>query len=153
MKAVIQRVKSASVSVDGEVKGEIGQGLLVLLGVGQEDSRSDIDYLVRKIVGMRIFPRQGGIKEKEKFDLSLKDVGGEMLVVSQFTLFANTKKGNRPGFTDAARPEEANKLYEEFCEVVEAEGIKVEKGVFAAMMDVELVNDGPVTINLDSKEK
>ena len=144
MRAVIQRVKSASVTVDGEVKGKIGSGLLVFLGVGEGDGREDLDYLVRKIVGMRIFG-------KEKFDLSLKDVGGEMLIISQFTLFADTKKGNRPGFTGAARPEEANKLYEEFCSAVEAEGVHVEKGVFAAMMDVESVNDGPVTICLDSR--
>ncbi len=146
MKAVLQRVSKASVSVDGEVKGAIDGGFLVLLGVGKEDSSSDIDYLVRKIIGMRVFSDEEG-----KFNLSLKDVSGSLLVVSQFTLFANTKKGNRPSFIDAAPPEIADALYEEFCEACRSEGIDVQQGVFGAMMEVSLVNDGPVTISLESK--
>jgi len=148
MKAVLQRVSKASVKVDSEVVGSIDGGFLVFLGVGKEDTREDIDFLVRKIVGMRVFSDEDG-----KFNLSVKDTGGSLLVVSQFTLFANTKKGNRPSFIDAAPPEMAEKMYEEFCSACEAEGVKVEKGVFAAMMEVELVNDGPVTVCLDSKER
>ncbi len=144
MKAVLQRVSKASVKVDGEVVGAIDDGFLVFLGVGHGDTREDIDYLVRKVVNMRVFG-------EEKFDLSIKDVGGSLLVVSQFTLFANTKKGNRPSFIDAAPPDMAEKMYEQFCEACEAEDVSVEKGVFAAMMEVELINDGPVTIALDSK--
>lgn len=146
MKAVIQRVKSASCTVEGGITGEIGPGLLVFLGVGKGDSRGDIDYLVRKIVGMRIFA-----DSDSKFNLSLKDVGGECLVISQFTLFADTKKGNRPSFIEAAAPEEAEKLYEEFCGVLSGEGVKVEKGVFAAIMDIKSINDGPVTIMIESR--
>lgn len=146
MKAVIQRVKSASCTVNGEITGEIGPGLLVFLGVGEGDSASDLDYLVRKITNMRIFSDEDG-----KFNLSLKDVGGDMLVISQFTLFANTKKGNRPSFIEAAAPEMAENMYEDFCSAVEAEGVHVEKGIFAAMMDIKSINDGPVTIGLNSR--
>jgi len=145
MKVILQRVSKASVRVDSEIVGAIGSGFLVFLGIGKEDTQKDIDYLVRKIVNMRVFG-------KDKFDLSIKDIGGSILMVSQFTLFANTKKGTRPSFIDAAPPEMANKMYEEFCEAVSEEGIKVEKGVFAAMMEVELVNDGPVTICLESRQ-
>ncbi|EKD47634.1 MAG: D-tyrosyl-tRNA(Tyr) deacylase [uncultured bacterium] len=141
MRALIQRVKHASVSVEGKVVGKCGEGFLVLLGVGNGDSSQDVDYLVKKIVDMRIFADKDG-----KFNLSLKDVGGECLVVSQFTLYADTRKGNRPSFTDAAEPELAKMLYEEFCEKVAEMGVKVERGVFAAYMQVELVNDGPVTV-------
>jgi len=147
MRALLQRVKHASVSVDGKVVGRIGQGLLVLLGVGKNDLLEDVGYLANKVVNMRIFSDNDG-----KFNLSLKDVGGECLVVSQFTLYADTlKSGNRPSFSDAATPDLANKLYEEFCAVVSSLGVKVEQGVFRAMMDVELVNDGPVTIMVESK--
>lgn len=146
MKAVLQRVSKASVKVDGNIVSSINSGFLVLLGVGHEDSRDDIEYLVRKIVNMRVFSDEAG-----KFNLSIKEVGGSLLVVSQFTLFADTKKGNRPSFLGAAPPEMANKMYEEFCEACATEGIRVEKGVFAAMMEVELINDGPVTITLDSR--
>jgi len=146
MKAVLQRVSRASVKVGGDIVSGIDSGFLVLLGVGHEDSRDDIEYLVRKIVNMRVFSDADG-----KFNLPIKEVGGSLLVVSQFTLFADTKKGNRPSFLGAAPPEMANKMYEEFCEACAAEGIRVEKGVFAAMMEVELINDGPVTIVLESK--
>lgn len=147
MKALIQRVKKASVSVDNKIVGQIGQGFLVLLGVGHGDSLKDVGYLANKVVNMRVFADQDG-----KFNLSLKDIKGGCLVVSQFTLYANTRKGNRPSFTDAAEPVIANELYKEFCEVVAKLGVKVERGVFGAMMQVELTNDGPVTIGIDSKE-
>ena len=148
MKTVLQRVSKASVRVDGEVVGSVDGGFLVLLGVGHGDTNEDIDYLVRKIVGMRVFSDADG-----KFNLSIKDIGGSLLVVSQFTLFADTKKGNRPSFISAAAPDVAKKLYEEFCEACFAEGVRVERGVFGAMMEVELTNDGPVTIVIDSKER
>lgn len=147
MKIVLQRVGRAVVRVDDEVVGSIDGGFLVLLGIGHEDTKEDVDYLVRKIVGMRVFSDADG-----KFNLSIKDVGGSLLVVSQFTLFADTKKGNRPSFTSAADPDVAEKLYDEFCEACSAESVRVEKGVFGAMMEVELVNDGPVTIVMDSEK-
>jgi|SRR3989339_148998 len=146
MKALIQRVKKASVSVDGKIVGKCGQGFLVLLGVGKGDSSQQIPYIANKIVNMRVFSDSDG-----KFNLSLKDIKGECLIVSQFTLYADTRHGNRPGFTDAAEPVIANELYKEFCEIVAGLGVKVERGVFGAMMDVELVNDGPVTIMVESK--
>ena len=149
MRIVLQRVKSASVSIEGTVVGEIEQGFLLLVGVGPADTRDDASYLARKIAGMRIFSDENG-----KMNLSIDQVGGKILSVSQFTLFADTKKGNRPSFTGAASPEAANKLYEEFNEILRTEyGLIVETGEFAADMQVSLVNDGPVTILLDTKNQ
>ena len=149
MRIVLQRVKSASVSIEGTVVGEIEQGFLLLVGVGPDDTRDDASYLARKIAGMRIFSDENG-----KMNLSIDQVGGKILSVSQFTLFADTKKGNRPSFTGAASPEAANKLYEEFNEILRTEyGLIVETGEFAAEMQVSLVNDGPVTILLDTKNQ
>lgn len=147
MKLVIQRVKSASVSIDGRVYNAIQQGLLLLVGVGPEDDQKDLDYAVRKIVNMRIFSDDEG-----KMNLSVKDIQGEILSVSQFTLFADTKKGNRPAFTGAAKPDMAEAFYQEFNQEL-AKEVSVEAGVFGADMQVELVNDGPVTIILDTKNK
>lgn len=149
MRIVLQRVKSASVSIKGLVVGEIEQGFLLLVGVGPNDTRDDASYLARKIAGMRIFSDENG-----KMNLSIDQVGGKILSVSQFTLFADTKKGNRPSFTGAASPEAANKLYEEFNEILRMEyGLIVETGEFGADMQVSLVNDGPVTILLDTKNQ
>ena len=149
MKIVLQRVKSASVSIEGTVVGEIEQGFLLLVGVGPDDTRDDASYLARKIAGMRIFSDENG-----KMNLSIDQVGGKILSVSQFTLFADTKKGNRPSFTGADGPEAANKLYEEFNEILRTEyGLIVETGEFGADMQVSLVNDGPVTILLDTKNQ
>lgn len=149
MRALIQRVRHASVTVDGEVTGSCGKGLLVLLGVGHEDDEALAEKLWNKILGLRIFEDEAG-----KTNLSLADVGGEALVVSQFTLYANCRRGRRPSFTDAAAPAQANALYERFCELAEADlgAEHVGRGVFGAMMDVELVNDGPFTIWLDTTE-
>ena len=149
MRIVLQRVKSASVAIEGSVVGEINQGFLLLVGVGPDDTRDDASYLARKIAGMRIFSDENG-----KMNLSIDQVGVKILSVSQFTLFADTKKGNRPSFTGAASPEAANKLYEEFNEILRAEyGLIVETGEFGADMQVSLVNDGPVTILLDTKKQ
>ena len=149
MRIVLQRVKSASVAIEGSVVGEIEQGFLLLVGVGPDDTRDDASYLARKIAGMRIFSDENG-----KMNLSIDQIGGKILSVSQFTLFADTKKGNRPSFTGAASPEAANKLYEEFNEILLTEyGLIVETGEFAADMQVSLVNDGPVTILLDTKNQ
>lgn len=149
MKIVLQRVKSASVAIEGSVVGEINQGFLLLVGVGPDDTRDDASYLARKIAGMRIFSDENG-----KMNLSIDQVGGKILSVSQFTLFADTKKGNRPSFTGASSPEAANKLYEEFNEILRTEyGLIVETGEFGADMQVSLVNDGPVTILLDTKNQ
>lgn len=148
MRAVLQRVKKASVSVDGETVSEIKQGLLVLLGVEDGDDEKHSEYLAGKITAMRIFSDESG-----KFNYSVKDIGGEMLVVSQFTLLANTKKGNRPSFTSAAHPLAANPLYENFCAKTEnILGKKVGRGIFGADMLVSIENDGPVTIILDSAQ-
>ena len=147
MRAVVQRVSRASVTVDGEVTGEIGKGVLVLLGVSVSDRETDADYLVDKIVNLRIFEDADG-----KMNDSLADVGGGMLVVSQFTLYGDTRRGRRPSYIDAARPEEANRLYEYFVSQARKQINRVETGVFQAMMDVELVNDGPVTMILDSEK-
>ena len=147
MRAVIQRVSSASVSVDQTVTGEIKLGLLVLLGVGQGDTLADLDYVFQKTVGLRIFEDGQG-----KMNLSLQDVGGQLLVVSQFTLFGDVRKGKRPFFGDAAAPEQANELYDAFVQRAKDAGIHVQTGVFQADMQVSLVNDGPVTIMLDSKK-
>jgi D-tyrosyl-tRNA(Tyr) deacylase len=143
MRAVCQRVSEARVRVDGVVMGEIGAGLCVLLGVARGDGEGDADRLAAKIARLRVFPDEEG-----RFDRSLLDVGGAALVVSQFTLLADTAKGNRPSFTDAAPPEEAEPLYERFCSELHLLGVPVESGVFGAAMQVELVNDGPVTILL-----
>lgn len=147
MKAVIQRVTEAKVTIDGKVTGEIQTGYLILLGVAREDSEDDIRKLVRKIVGLRIFPDAQG-----KSNLSLTDVGGELLVISQFTLLADCKKGRRPSFVKAGDPVQAQKLYERFLEICRDQVDVVEHGEFGAEMKVSLVNDGPFTIVLDSKD-
>ena len=143
MRIVVQRVTRASVTVDGEVVGVIARGLLVLLGIATDDTAEEMDRLAGKVARLRIFEASDG-----KFDLSVLDVGGEILVVSQFTLLADTAKGNRPGFSDAARPEVAKPLVERFCAALSGQGISVATGVFGARMSVELMNDGPVTIVL-----
>ena len=149
MRAVVQRVKSASVTVDGSITGEIGKGLLILFGAEDGDEQEDMEYVVKKCVDLRIF-----CDEQDKMNLSVKDIGGEILAVSQFTLLAEIKKGNRPGFTRAMKPDEAEKMYEEFCQKCAlATGKETKKGVFGADMKVELVNDGPVTIIVDSRNK
>lgn len=145
MRTVVQRVSRATVRVDGQVVGDIGTGLLVLLGVAAGDAEADADRLAAKVARLRIFENDAG-----RFDLSLLDTSGAALVVSQFTLIADTAKGNRPRFSGAAAPEEAERLYERFCAALRGLGVAVELGVFGARMGVELVNDGPVTITLDS---
>ena len=149
MRAVIQRVSSASVTIDGTVKSRIGPGLMILLGIGHEDGQEDIDWLVKKIAGLRIFDDDAGVMNR-----SVIDVGGEALVVSQFTLMASTKKGNRPSYLGAAAHELAIPLYELFCAALSvAVGRPVGTGEFGADMKVTLVNDGPVTICIDTKNK
>ncbi len=149
MKAVVQRVKRSSVAVSGVIRSEIAQGLLILLGVHTDDNEQDARFLADKCGSLRIFEDDGG-----KMNLSVKDVGGAALVVSQFTLYGDARKGNRPNFMQAARPELAEKLYDHFVRRLESNigSGKVSTGVFGAMMDVELVNDGPVTIIIDSRE-
>lgn len=146
MRAVVQRVSKACVRLDSEVVGEIRGGLLVFLGVGREDTEKDVDFLADKTTNLRIFP-----DEAQKMNLSLLDAGGAMLVVSQFTLHGDCRKGRRPAFIAAAPPEQAEPLYERFVARVESLGVRVATGRFGAMMEVELVNDGPVTLLLDSK--
>lgn len=149
MRIVIQRVSHASVTIDGEVKSKIGKGYLVLLGVCEEDSQEDVEWLVKKVIGLRVFDDENGVMNR-----SIMDVGGEILVVSQFTLFASYKKGNRPSWLRAARHEISVPLYESFCKrLSEALGKKVGTGEFGAYMKVELLNDGPVTICMDTKNK
>ncbi len=149
MRAVIQRVSSASVTIDGKVRSAIGPGLMVLLGVGHEDGREDIDWLVKKIAGLRIFDDESGVMNR-----SVVEVGGEVMVVSQFTLMASTKKGNRPSYIGAAGHELAVPMYEAFCDALSASiGRTVATGEFGADMKVALVNDGPVTICMDTKNK
>lgn len=145
MRAVVQRVSRAKVTVNGEISGEIGPGLLVLLGVGAGDSRADADYLADKTIGLRIFEDPGG-----KMNLSVVDIGGAVLAVSQFTLYGDVRRGRRPSFDAAAPPESARELYEYFVEKIRAAGLRCETGRFQEMMQVELVNEGPVTILLDS---
>jgi D-tyrosyl-tRNA(Tyr) deacylase len=144
MRAVVQRVSEASVTVEGRVTGAIGRGSLVLLGVGHADTDEAARALAAKVAKLRIFEDAAG-----KMNLSVQDVGGAVLAVSQFTLLADTRKGNRPSFTDAAPPEIAERLYETFCEALAAAGVPVQKGVFGAHMAVRLLNDGPVTILLE----
>lgn len=148
MRVVIQRVSQANVIADGVENGKIEKGFLLLVGVEEEDNSEDVDYLTRKIANLRVFEDEEG-----KMNLSLREVEGEILSISQFTLHANTKKGNRPSFVQAAKPEKADALYEELNANLRNEGFKVETGVFGADMDVALVNDGPVTILIDSKNK
>lgn len=148
MRVVIQRVAEASVLVDGKETGKINKGFVLLVGVEETDELEDVKYLTRKIANMRIFE-----DADEKMNLALKDVGGKILSISQFTLHADTKKGNRPSFVQAANPEKANELYEALNTSLRAEGLTVETGIFGADMAVSLVNDGPVTILIDSKNK
>lgn len=147
MRAVVQRVLEANVKVDGKIVGEINKGLLVFLGVGKEDTEEDLEYLVNKVLGLRIFE-----DENEKMNLSLMDIKGELLVVSQFTLYGDVRKGKRPSFTESAPPDIAEEIYLKFIDKCKDMGIKTEKGLFGADMKVSLINDGPVTILLDSKK-
>lgn len=147
MRTVIQRVSRAQVRVDGQTTGEIGPGLLILLGVAQGDTSREADYLLDKIINLRIFEDAGG-----KMNLSLLETGGQLMVISQFTLYADCRKGRRPSFTDAAPPGEAEKLYDYFVTAARNRGLHVATGIFQALMEVELVNSGPVTILLDSSK-
>mgnify|MGYP002622475370 CR=1 FL=1 len=147
MRAVVQRVSSASVTVDGEVVGRIGLGFLVLLGVAQDDEQSDVVYTAQKLIGLRVFEDDDG-----KMNRSIAEVGGAMLIVSQFTLYGDCRKGRRPSFVAAAPPEKADSLYRQVVAEVRGQGIAVETGRFQAMMQVELVNDGPVTLLIDSRK-
>jgi len=145
MRAVVQRVKEARVEVEGRTVGAIGRGLLVLLGVSRQDTRAEADYLAGKILGLRIFPDEEG-----KMNRSVEEVGGQLLVVSQFTLYGDTRKGRRPSFDQAAPQEQARSLYEYFVDVLRQRGARVETGIFQALMQVYLINDGPVTIICES---
>jgi len=145
MRAVVQRVSAASVRVDGVVTGEIGLGFVALVGITQRDTGAEADYLARKIAGLRVFEDDAG-----KMNVGLVEAGGAVLAISQFTLYGDVRKGRRPSFTDAARPEAAEPLYLRFCETLAAQGVYVAKGVFQAHMEVALVNDGPVTLWLDT---
>jgi len=147
MRAVVQRVTDARVEVAGETVGEIGAGFLVLLGVARDDANTDADYLAEKVANLRVFDDDEG-----KMNRSLLETGGAMLVVSQFTVYGDVRRGRRPSYSDAAEPEKANTLYEYFVERVRSFGVKAETGVFQAMMKVSLTNDGPVTILLDSRK-
>lgn len=148
MRLVIQRVSSAQVVVDGSVTGQIQKGFLLLVGFEEEDTNEDLEYCVRKVIGMRVFSDEEG-----KMNLALKDVGGSILSVSQFTLHAATKKGNRPSFIRAANPQKATELYDTYNAMLRREGIDVAEGIFGADMKVSLLNDGPVTLIIDSKQK
>ena len=147
MRAIVQRVKECRVEVKGSTVGSIGQGLLIFLGVGEDDSEKDCEYMANKIAHLRIFPDLKGF-----MNLSLKDIGGEALVVSQFTLWGDCRKGRRPSFAHAAQPEKARELYEHFIRLLSEEGLPVASGQFQEMMDVFLVNDGPVTLMIDSSK-
>ena len=144
MKLVVQRVKKAEVKVDGNIIGKIDKGFLVLIGIKVGDTKEQADYLVKKLCNSRVF-----LDENDKMNLSIKDVKGKLLIVSQFTLYGDCSQGNRPSFIEAARPEEANPLYEYFCNQCELNNIEVQKGIFGADMKVELINDGPVTIIIE----
>lgn len=148
MRAVVQRVSQAKVEVNGQTVGQIGQGLVVLLGVGRSDSVQDAEYLARKIAALRIFSDSQG-----KMNLALADVEGEVLAVSQFTLYGDTRGGNRPSFIEAAAPDVGKRLYEQLCDLLAQKGIQVQTGIFQAEMKVHLVNDGPVTIVLESSQR
>lgn len=147
MRAVVQRVSKSSVKVDGEVVGKIDKGLMVLLGIHVDDTEKDLEYILKKVIGLRIFE-----DENEQMNLSLEDVNGEILVVSQFTLYGDARKGRRPSFIESAKPDIAIPLYEKFIQGIKDQNIKCESGVFGADMDVEIQNDGPVTILLDSSK-
>ena len=147
MRAVIQRVNNASVTVSGKVIGEIDKGLLVFLGVGEGDTEVDLKYIADKIVGLRIFS-----DADDKMNLSIRDIGGEVLVVSQFTLYGDCRKGKRPSFSSSMEPKDAEKMYEDFIKMIESNGIKTAHGEFGADMQVSILNDGPVTILLDSSK-
>ena len=147
MRAVVQRVTEGSVTVEGKITGEINNGFVVLLGVGNEDTEADADYIADKVSNLRVFEDEEG-----KMNLSLKDVGGEILAISQFTLYGDCRKGRRPGFTEAARPEKAKALYDYFTEKLRSYDIKVGEGIFQAEMLVKIYNDGHVTLLLDSKK-
>lgn len=144
MKIVVQRVKEAKVEVDNEIVGKIEKGFLVLIGITHTDTKENAEYLVKKLCNLRVFADEEG-----KMNKSIKDVGGKLLLISQFTLYANCSQGNRPSFIDAAKPEQANELYEYFCEECRKKDIEVEKGIFGADMQVSLMNDGPVTIIIE----
>ena len=144
MRLLVQRVLNSNVKVDGKVVGEISKGYMVLLGVTHDDDKEKADYLVNKLLNLRVFEDENG-----KMNLNIKQVGGELLIISQFTLYGNTKDGNRPSFTDAAKPDKANDLYEYFIDKCKKENIKTEAGIFGADMKVSLVNDGPVTVMLE----
>ena len=144
MKLVIQRVKESKVEVENKIVGKINQGFLVLVGITHDDNKEKAEYLANKLCKLRVFT-----DENDKMNLGLKDVGGELLIVSQFTLYADCSQGNRPSFTEAAKPEKANELYEYFCELCQNNGINVEKGIFGADMKISLINDGPVTIVME----
>ena len=144
MKLVVQRDKKAEVKVDGNIIGKIDKGFLVLIGIKVGDTKEQADYLVKKLCNLRVFS-----DENDKMNLSIKDVKGKLLIVSQFTLYGDCSQGNRPSFIEAARPEEANPLYEYFCNQCELNNIEVQKGIFGADMKVELINDGPVTIIIE----
>ena len=148
MRAVVQRVKSASVNVDGKLVSEIGAGVLIFLGVAHDDTTTELEYIANKVANLRIFEDAEG-----KMNCSLLEAGGAALVVSQFTLYGDCRKGRRPSFIKAARPETANALYEQFITALEQQNIRTQGGTFQAMMDVELINDGPVTILLDSDKQ
>jgi D-tyrosyl-tRNA(Tyr) deacylase len=148
MRAIVQRVKNAQVSVDGKITGQISTGLLVYLGVGKDDNESDAAFIAEKIINLRIFP-----DSNDKMNLSVKDATGQILVVSNFTLFGDCRKGRRPGFDLAAEPMIAERLYEKAVELIKAEGINVQKGIFAAYMDVTASNDGPINFLIDSKRQ
>ena len=147
MKAVVQRVKNASVSVDGRIVASIGQGLMVLVGIGRDDTVKDDEWIADKIVNLRIF-----VTEEGKMDKSLLDIGGALLLVSQFTLYGDCRKGRRPSFSDAMEADKARAFFEQFVEITRTKGPRVETGVFQAMMEVNLINDGPVTLILSSRE-
>lgn len=147
MRAVVQRVSESSVTVEGKVTGAIKKGLMVLLGVAEDDTAADAEYIANKVAGLRIFE-----DKEDKMNLSVKDTGGDILAVSQFTLMGDARRGKRPSFSDAARPEQANELYQKFISLLSEDGLHVEEGVFQTHMMVDLVNDGPVTILLDSKK-